>query len=52
VWVVDDDGRGNITFPNEFHVEVRFFTPEDFWGIIAALEAGFRASAETGRPVR
>jgi hypothetical protein len=52
VWVVDDDRQGNVSFPNEFHVEVRSFTPEDLGGIIAALEAVFRASAETGRPVR
>jgi hypothetical protein len=48
----DDQGRCNFILPSELHVEARVVTPADFDHILGPLERLFRASVETGNPVR
>jgi hypothetical protein len=48
----DDRGRCRFEHPPELHVEVRSVRPADFDYIVAPLSRIFRASVETGNPVR
>jgi len=48
----DDAGRCNSVQPAELHVAPRVVTPADFAHVVEPLERLFRASLETGNPVR
>jgi hypothetical protein len=47
-----DQGRCEFVLPAELHVETRVVKPADFDHILSPLESLFRASEETGNPVR
>ena len=48
----DDRGRCRFRYPETLHVEVRAVHCSDFEYILGPLERIFRASVETGNPVR
>jgi hypothetical protein len=48
----NDEGMGRIEYPTTVHVEMRNLRPADFAYIVDPLTRIFRASVETGNPVR
>jgi hypothetical protein len=48
----DDQGRCKYVLPAELHVEIRVVAPADFDHILRPLQNLFKASVETGNPVR
>ena len=48
----DDRGRCRFRYPEALHVEIRAVRSSDFEFILGPLERIFRASVETGNPVR
>jgi len=50
--LLNNEGRARTEYPQEFHVEVRDVSPDEFAYIVEPLSKVFRASVATGNPVR